>query len=305
MKPALFAMVSTKDSAHYTPHALKSFNKHTDRRDEDRYILIENNKPFIEDNILNTFGWELLRNESAKSFAANANQMITLALEENRDLYFLNNDVIFSPNWLPPLRDNDSPAILTPISNREVPYVSSVTSVKTANIISSFSLLPPPMQVIDYVGREIEYEYIVKTHQRNYNGFLPMMVLPFFCVKIPLITIKALGYFDETFGEGGGEDFDYCLRANLKDIPVAFALNSYLLHFGGKSTWEGEEEKLKQAQRQAKYREVFNGKWGEKLFQLILDENASIIENDGQEASVRETILKLYDKDQLPDLQIN
>ena len=159
------------------------------------------------------------------------------------------------------------------------------------------------MYLENFLGREEEYEQICKAHCESYSGFLKMMVMPFFVVKIPYQALIKVGMFDEEFGEGGGEDFDYALRANLLDIPVGYVLGSYLLHFGGKSTWEGEEEQKRQEARQAKYREVFKNKWGEKLFDLILNENSSILEGQSQTESVKEKIFNLLEKE-APNLKI-
>ena len=103
-----------------------------------------------------------------------------------------------------------------------------------------------------------------------------MYVLPFFCVRIPQQVAQAVGNFDERFGKAGGEDYDYCLRAYLAGFSVQFALRSYLLHFGGKSTYSGAESDVEQTAREEKFRSEFRQKWGDGLADLILREQQNV-----------------------------
>ena len=67
--------------------------------------------------------------------------------------------------------------------------------------------------------------------------------MPFFCFKIPYKILNEIGYFDKSFGKCGGEDIDYRIRCAIKGYDVNFLVHSYLLHFHGKSTWDGNETK--------------------------------------------------------------
>jgi GT2 family glycosyltransferase len=98
------------------------------------------------------------------------------------------------------------------------------------------------------------------------------LILPFFCVKIPYAVYSRVGPMDENFGRGSAEDSDYCLRAWLAGFEVRHALQSYVLHFGGKSSWAGET-KRESEERMKKFRELFEKKWGAALADLVLNEN--------------------------------
>ncbi len=266
-------MVSTAASTQYTSHALSSFFRTTTFRAGDSFVLIDNDGSLGP--LPAPYPVEIRKNPAPLSFAANANSLIERALAQGADLYFLNNDVIFTNGWLPPL-EADVPAILSPMCNREIQYASSVVVAKTSHVSSVF-LCPMTMSLEEYLGNEAALEAIAEAHRKTVGGSLRVYVLPFFCVKIPLVILRALGKFDESFGRGGGEDFDYCLRAYLAGFEVRYAVSSFNLHFGGKSSWSGAETGGEQQEREEKFRNVFREKWGDPLFDLILREDSRIL----------------------------
>lgn len=262
----VFAMVTTSSSSAYTRHALSSFFKYTELRPFDFFYLIDNDSDYEISNLgfdLPT-NFRLYKNSSAKSFAANANQGIEWAMEQGADLFFLNNDLIFSKNWLQPLLTPQR-AILSPISNREI--LKKLNDFQWSN----------HLYLNDYLSRQIDFDEIVDDHYLNYNGYQNVLSLPFYCIKIPYLVFSELGKFDESFGKGGAEDNDYCLRAGINEIPVKYALKSYILHFSGKSTWDGAEDKAAAQERRKLFTDVFINKWGRALSELLLDEKNEIL----------------------------
>ena len=103
MRNIIFGMVHTKQSKSYTPYAVESFLKHT-KIDNLKLYLIDNDKDIktILPNISTIKEITLIERESPHSFSQNANQLAKLALEEKSDLFFLNNDIIFTNNWVSP-----------------------------------------------------------------------------------------------------------------------------------------------------------------------------------------------------------
>jgi GT2 family glycosyltransferase len=79
---------------------------------------------------------------------------------------------------------------------------------------------------------------------------------------------SVVGNLDESFGAGGGEDRDYCIRCYQAGFELRYALNSYILHFQGKSTWRGGETREQTAARNRFYTERFKEKWGTALFDV-------------------------------------
>ena len=94
--------------------------------------------------------------------------------------------------------------------------------------------------------------------------------MPFYCFKIPYNILVEVGSFDTSFGNGGGEDVDYRIRATLKGFDVNFLIDSYLLHFHGKSTWDGPETKDQIEDRNKLYIDVFFKKWGNDMTQIFI-----------------------------------
>ena len=262
MQKKLFGMVTTAKSARYTEHALRSFFENTTLADKDRFLLIDNDGGY--ELPLQHPQLELHRNATPLGFAENGNQLIDLANKEKADLFFLNNDIILTPNWLEPLLVDNS-AIMTPLSNREVQYNFGDIS------------FPMIMQLDDYFGKEAALKDLVTAHRSSAQGQLKVTVLPFFCVRIPYLVLSSIGHFDTSFGKAGAEDYDYCLRAFLGGFSVKYALQSYVLHFGGKSSYSGAETKEQQDERELKFRSMFGYKWGMQLLKLILFEDREIL----------------------------
>jgi GT2 family glycosyltransferase len=258
----IFAMVTTRHSNNYTNYALSSLIEQTKIESKDEIILIDNDAcygelpPPCRDRV------KIHVNERPRSFAANVNQTLDAALDRRADVVFLNNDLIFSKNWFEPLRA-DGPFLLSPVSNAEVPYDEGDLHCTLG------------MELDDYLGKEHLFREVVRRHRNRARGYMKTLSFPFFAVKIPHSVYSVVGRLDESFGIGGGEDKDYCIRCYQQGFELRFALNSYLLHFQGKSTWRGAETAEQTAARDRFYMERFKQKWGAALFDLMImnDEN--------------------------------
>ena len=267
----LFAMVTTKASKDYTGYALKSFFQHTFLRSYDHVVLIDNDKSFSLEEcaaivpLQNQNNFEYVANETPKSFSQNVNFALSHAAPHAADLFFLNNDLIFTPGWLDSLVVSER-ALLSPLSNRERQH--EFNDFKWGN----------HLYLDDYLSRQSDLTQIVHQHASELFGYQTVLSLPFFCIKLPYIVYSELGLFDERFSPGGAEDNDYCLRAAEAGIPVKYALSSYILHFSGKSTWDGAESKSAAKQRRETFTHKFREKWGTILTRLLIDEDNSVID---------------------------
>ena len=111
----------------------------------------------------------------------------------------------------------------------------------------------------------------VKQHKQNTLGrFFDALLIPFYVFRLPASVYKKVGLFDERFGVGGGEDVDYRLRTLFAGISVKYTESSYILHFGGKSTWDGTETITDIDFRNSAYENEFITKWGMDLSNLCL-----------------------------------
>jgi GT2 family glycosyltransferase len=288
-RPRLFAMVTTLTSRDYTPYALQTFFETTPLRDIDSVVLISNDDPDAASLIPpNAHSLELQINPAPRGFAANANQMIAQALTRKSDLFFMNNDIIYADDWLPPLLGNDR-AILSPLSNREVQYAGSAVVVSSQHVATTM-ILKAPMDLSEYLASPRMFQALAEAHHKTASdGYLPMLVFPFFCVKLPLPILEAVGKFDEIFGRAGGEDYDYALRAWLAGFEVKFALGSYVLHFWGKSTWTAKEGSPRPSTYDTSFLQIFEEKWGSSLYRYTLQENDSEVAANPELVEIRKS----------------
>jgi hypothetical protein len=253
-------MVSTRASERYTPVAVESFFRNTELDPAERLILIDNDRSLNELPFAERI--ELIPNSSPLSFAENLNQ--TLVRAGGAEVYFLNNDLVFTPGWLKPLETIED-AIVTPLSNREVQYAKDTLRLERY------------LSLEDFQGKESLLDAIAEYHRARSQGYRSVFYLPFFCVKIPPKIYSRLDPLDEGFGKGGAEDNDYCLRAILAGFKVLYAMQSYLLHFSGKSTWHGAESPEETRTRDELYVKHFESKWGEKLRRLSINGDLSAL----------------------------
>ncbi len=255
-------MVSTAASRHYTPKAIESFFSCTELADTEKLVLIDNDQSLGE--LPHADRLEIVRNSEPRSFAQNLNAAIERAKESNAEVYFLNNDLIFTPGWIGPLIPI-SDAIITPVSNREFQYVKDGLRCERY------------LTLEEYLAHPDELAVIAAHHSAIRSGYQSVFTLPFFCVKIPPKVWSTLGPVDESFGKGGAEDNDYCIRAHLHGLKVLYALGAYVLHFSGKSTWHGAETPDETRARDEFYIQRFDSKWGEQVRRLSIQSDLSVL----------------------------
>ena len=266
-RPNLFGMVTTAASRHYTPLALRSFFTHTPLSEDDRFILIDNDADFELPADVPVDRITLVRPDAPQGFAANGNLLLREARARGADLFFMNNDLVFTRGWLEPLLV-DRAALLSPMSNAQV-----------TGTAGGFAL-QPFMDLADYTGNEAAVEAIAGRLRASSQGYRMTPSVAFFCIRIPQAVYEAVGGFDERFGKGGGEDRDYAARAWMAGIPQEFALQSFVLHFQGKSTWRGVETPEQQKTRDAQYTQAFQQKWGPALTYAFLGGDWNLFRTD-------------------------
>ena len=263
-------MVTLKKSQIYTDYALNSFFKNTKLNDNDEFLLIDNDGCDLK-KISSNKKIQVIKNKFPMSFAENVNQAIEKALQMKKNLFFLNNDIFFTKKWINSIESN-SESISIPVNNQIFPYQSDCGTLK----------LTATMNLKDFNNNYLLLEDLVNKHYKKYEKFksFQALLMPFFCFKLPYKILKDVGFFDMSFVDGA-EDVDYRIRCAIKGYDVNFLINSYLLHFHGKSTWDGGETKDEMHKRNKLYTEVFSKKWGKDMTQIfILRKNFSnILEN--------------------------
>lgn len=252
MAKNLYVLISTKNSRHYTSRAIESFLKYTRLENSDEFYVIDNDGEGDYN-----YGVDVVINETAKSFSKNVNDIIARA--NGRDIFVLSNDVIFTPNWSEPLKQYSN-VILLPSCNQTHLYTSR----------DRLLTLKPSMS-LDEISNDQSLMDCVNQHKSlRMSSFFERLVMGFYVFRLPATIYNIVGLFDEQFGLGGGEDVDYRLRTLFAGFQVKYHSQSYLLHFGGKSTWDGPEHKKETEERNQQYTETFSNKWGEDLTNFCL-----------------------------------
>ena len=238
--------------------------------ENDQFFLIDNDNNDLE-NLIVYKKINIIKNNKPFSFAENVNQGINFAKKNKKNLIFLNNDIIFTKNWFEPLK-LISKSISIPVSNQIFQYKSECKTL----------ILKPTMNFEDFNENYDLLNDIVLQHKKKFKPQqqFQTLLMPFYCFKIPYEILEEVGYFDDTFGKGGGEDIDYRIRCAKRGHEVNFLLDSYLLHFHGKSTWDGHETVPQTELRNKIYTDAFLKKWGSEMTQVfIIRKNFSNILN--------------------------
>jgi len=255
----IFAMPTIKRSNQYTSYALDSFFKNTILDDNDEFFLIDNDGCEL-DNYSSHKKIKILKNTKPKNIAQNINQIIDKSIDRKKNLIFLNNDIIFTKNWLDSFQSN-SKEVLIPVNNQIFQYQSDCKNLK----------LTATMNLKDFNDNYILLDKIAEDHKKKFQFHQKAqgLLMPFFCFKIPYEILSSVGHFDDNF-DHGGEDVDYRIRCIQKGYEVNFLLDSYLLHFHGKSSWDGGETKEETKDRDQSYTKVFLKKWGEDMTKIFI-----------------------------------
>lgn len=139
----------------------------------------------------------VLKNSRNQGFVATVNKGMHYS---NNDVVLLNSDTIVTPGWLEKLYQcaysNSKIATVTPLTNNgticSAPLFNQANTIPEGYDINSFGLL------------------IEEVSQRQYP-VIPTAVG--FCMFIKRTVLERIGYFDELFSPGYGEENDFCLRA--------------------------------------------------------------------------------------------
>lgn len=246
----IYGMITTKASDAYTKLALKSFFNNTQLNDDLFYLIDNDNTNTDIENVI------VIHNTAPKSFAENVNTIIDIANGE--DIIMLNNDIIFTPNWVEPLKKHNG-KVLIPACNQ-----TKTHSFGKLNIL-------PTMSIEQFDGHYDDLNKIANFHCKTTKPKLfETLLMPFYAFVLPASVYNMIGMFDTSYGKGGAEDVDYRIRCLMHDIPVLYTNESYLLHFHGKSTWDGAETPVDIELRGKLYYDRFVELWGIDLAELLL-----------------------------------
>lgn len=244
----VFAILHVPWSAKYTAFAVQSLLDHTQFGPDDQVILIDHNGGYgpVPSPI------QYVMAPGALTFGQKANFALRHAMVFGADLWLLSNDVYFTPDWRMAADDCDN-VIALPACNQFLTGQSRDGKVVIPPTLSLDDFGPAHRQLADSIAMECAATRCGEEVRR------PLM--PFYVVRLPSRIYQAVGLFDENF-MNGGEDVDYRLRALLAGFECVYRTGTYLVHFHGKSTWDGSEAPETTSKRDSAMLANFRRKWG-------------------------------------------
>jgi len=136
---------------------------------------------------------KIVRNEKNQGFVKNVN--LGMKLTQN-DVLLLNSDTIVTPHWL-------SHIVYCAYSSN---HIGTVTPYSNASDIS-----------IPQLGAKKDFKFLNKSSYQidklSFNSNIEAPTGNGFCLFIKRELIDEIGYFDESFGRGYGEETDFTFRA--------------------------------------------------------------------------------------------
>jgi GT2 family glycosyltransferase len=194
----------------------------------------------------------LIRNEQARGYTRAANQ--GLHASSANYVILLNSDTMVTPLWLDRLvacgESDPHIGLVGPLSNtaswQSIPKIYNAEGDWAENPLpEGFGVAEMGQLVATYSGR-------VYPHISFLNGF---------CLMIKRGLIDQIGYLDEErFGEGYGEENDYCLRAAKAGWQLAVADDTYIYHAQSRSYSHERRKQLVDRSNKA-----FGDKYGHQI----------------------------------------
>ena len=154
-----------------------------------------------------------VRNEENLGFPKAINQGIESG--DSEYICILNNDTIVTPYWLTRL--------LSHIENKKADIVSPCS-----NYVANRQMV-----ALDIYKNQKELDAIADKFHEDNKGICEINeVLVGFCMLFKRDMIKDSGLFDEGYGIGNSEDFDFCMSAKQAGYKSGVARDVFIHHFG-------------------------------------------------------------------------
>lgn len=160
---------------------------------------------------------------------------VNYAIEKTSNSYvvLLNDDTIVSENWLTELQKGLSPTckIVNPYSNCDQGWMHT-DQLKTKNLD-----LIPKMKLKDII-QHVEEIYQFKSLR---NEIKKVDWVAFYATLFDREVFNKVGLLNDKY-ESGGEDIDFCYRAQKMGFEISYNFNSFVFHFGAITRGDQIEE---------------------------------------------------------------
>ncbi len=184
------------------------------------------------------FGFLYLRKAVNSGFVGTVN--LGFGYSAPRDVVVLNSDIVLPKHWLRRLQaaaySRSNVATATPLTN-----YGGIISVPYRNLPT------PELTTINELNLAETDDLIQKSSLKLYP-FIPTAVGH--CVYFRRNALDALGYFDETFAPGYGEEVDFSQRAILSGFAHVVADDLYIYHKGSASFGENPAKRKIQSEHE-------------------------------------------------------
>jgi GT2 family glycosyltransferase len=175
----------------------------------------------------------LLRNPVNEGFAASVNR--GLALHATHDALVLNSDTLVCADWLPRLREaaygERNTGTVTPFSNS-----------------GSIASYPDPRELAIDPSSAAALQTLAAATLPGVRADIPVGVG--FCLYLRRDCLQDVGTFDAAvFGDGYGEETDFCMRARARGWSHRLAADVFVYHAGGLSFGSRRAALLHRSQR--------------------------------------------------------
>ena len=164
-------------------------------------ILVQEGEDAEITNLLKSYNARVVQNKVPKGFAGAMNTGLKIA---NGNFFcFLNNDTVATPNWLE--------EIMKGFNDPDVGLVTPTFGATESK------------QHVDW-NKGQQFDYVDE----------PTSLMGV-CFVISKRCMNEVGLWDESFGMGGGDDNDICLRVKKAHYKLVIARKSYIYHYGSAS----------------------------------------------------------------------
>lgn len=213
--------VPVRNQLPFVKACLKSLAKH---RSPGTHILIVDDasgpecRDFLEEFTAETSGTDLICNSKQRGFPYNCNEIIYNSSTDT--ICLLNSDTLVAGEW-----------------DRFILEVMDLdASIGLAGPSTSFTHTPqllPGLKALRMLQDEETVTQIANlVYQLYKNQYQPLPRLGGFCFFLKRELIRRIGYFDERFNLGCGEEDDFTYRARKSGYRAIWVKYSYVHHFG-------------------------------------------------------------------------
>ncbi len=210
--PTVSIIIPVCDQLDHSRRCLESIRAHTSCRYE--LIVVDNgSREETSDYLASCDEIRVMRNPNNRGVPAAINQGVAASTGEI--ILLLNNDTIVTTGWVDRM-------------------LSAMQSDKRLGLVGPCSNVAPGAQRVDIPYASIDgLEEFAAKHGESHRGIIQeVKLLGGFCLMIRWTVFQCVGPFDEEFGIGTFDDYDFCCRAGKAGYRAAIAKDAFIHHVG-------------------------------------------------------------------------